>query len=60
MEIYSQSTIDGDAADDPAIWAHPTHPHLSAIIGADKKLAGWRLHDLSGHDACRLQAPTAR
>jgi 3-phytase len=27
----------GDAADDPAIWVHPTDPSLSTIIGTDKQ-----------------------
>lgn len=31
---------DGDAADDPAIWIHPTDPALSAIIGTDKTNQG--------------------
>jgi 3-phytase len=38
---------DGDAADDPAIWAHPTDPSKSAIIGTDKK-GGLAVYDLSG------------
>ena len=42
---------DGDAADDPAIWVHPTDPHLSAIIATDKK-GGLAVYDLSGQ---RLQ-----
>jgi 3-phytase len=28
--------VDGDAADDPAIWIHPTNTELSAIIGTNK------------------------
>ena len=27
----------GDAADDPAIWVHPTNPGQSLIIGNDKQ-----------------------
>lgn len=27
----------GDAADDPAIWLHPTHPEQSLVLGTDKK-----------------------
>lgn len=42
---------DGDAADDPAIWVHPTDPGKSAIIGTDKK-GGLAVYDLSGQ---RLQ-----
>ena len=38
---------DGDAADDPAIWVHPTDPGKSAIIGTDKK-GGLAVYDLSG------------
>lgn len=38
---------DGDAADDPVIWVHPTDPKLSAIIGTDKK-GGLAVYDLSG------------
>ncbi|MFY8142305.1 MAG: phytase [Caulobacter sp.] len=38
---------DGDAADDPAIWVHPTTPAKSAIIATDKK-GGMLVYDLSG------------
>ncbi|MFT4253359.1 MAG: phytase [Caulobacter sp.] len=38
---------DGDAADDPAIYVHPTDPAKSAIIGTDKK-GGLSVYDLSG------------
>lgn len=39
----------GDAADDPAIWIHPTDPSLSTIIGTDKTLdGGLGVYDLSG------------
>jgi len=37
----------GDAADDPAIWIHPTDPSLSTVIGTDKK-GGLAVYDLSG------------
>lgn len=37
----------GDAADDPAIWIHPTDPALSVIIGTDKK-RGLNVYDLKG------------
>ena len=37
----------GDAADDPAIWVHPTDPSLSTIIGTDKR-GGLAVYDLSG------------
>ena len=39
----------GDAADDPAIWAHPTDPAASLIIATDKK-AGLYLYDLQGKE----------
>lgn len=37
----------GDAADDPAIWIHPTDPAQSTIIGTDKQ-GGLAVYDLSG------------
>ncbi len=37
----------GDAADDPAIWIHPTAPELSRIYGTDKQ-AGLAVYDLAG------------
>ncbi len=37
----------GDAADDPAIWVHPTDPSKSLIIGTDKQ-AGLGVYDLTG------------
>lgn len=37
----------GDAADDPAIWAHPTDPAKSLVIATDKK-AGLYLYDMQG------------
>src|SRR5215217_5343493 len=36
-----------DAADDPAIWVHPTDPARSLIIGTDKK-QGLDVYDLGG------------
>lgn len=36
-----------DAADDPAIWVHPTDPARSLIIGTDKK-NGLDVYDLGG------------
>lgn len=38
---------DGDAADDPAIWVHPTDPARSLVIGTDKQ-AGLVVYDLQG------------
>jgi 3-phytase len=37
----------GDAADDPAIWVHPTNPEQSLIFGTDKK-GGLAVYDLAG------------
>ena len=37
----------GDAADDPAIWVHPTDPSLSVIIGTNK-LDGIAVYNLDG------------
>ncbi len=37
----------GDAADDPAIWIHPTRPELSLVIGTNKK-RGLEVYDLAG------------
>jgi len=40
-----------DAADDAAVWVHPTNPALSTIIGTDKLLGGGLLvYDLSGRE----------
>src|SRR5687767_9180556 len=36
-----------DAADDPAIWLHPTDPSRSLVIGTDKK-QGLDVYDLTG------------
>ncbi|WP_339489936.1 phytase [Pseudomonas sp. EL_65y_Pfl2_R95] len=37
----------GDAADDPAIWVHPTQPSLSQVLGTNKK-QGLLSYDLNG------------
>lgn len=37
----------GDAADDPAIWIHPTQPELSLIIGTQKQ-RGLNVYGLEG------------
>ncbi len=39
---------DGDAADDPAFWIHPTDSALSTVIGTDKR-SGLAVYDLSGN-----------
>ncbi len=38
----------GDAADDPAIWPHPTEPAASLVLGTDKR-SGLAVYDLSGN-----------
>src|SRR5688572_22315589 len=38
----------GDAADDPAIWVHPTDRDLSVVIGTDKE-SGLAVYDLAGN-----------
>lgn len=38
----------GDAADDVAIWIHPSDPALSAVIGTDKR-GGLVVYDLDGN-----------
>ena|SRR5688572_2992786 len=37
----------GDAADDPAIWVHPTNPSQSVVIATDKN-EGLAVYDLTG------------
>lgn len=37
----------GDAADDPAIWVHPTAPAMSRVLGTNKK-QGLLVYDLQG------------
>jgi 3-phytase len=37
----------GDAADDPAIWVHPTRPEKSLVLGTDKK-GGLNVFNLDG------------
>jgi len=43
----TQVPHEGDAADDPAIWVHPSNPSLSMVIGTDKK-GGLAVYDLAG------------
>jgi 3-phytase len=45
----------GDAADDPAIWIHPSDPSKSTIIGTDKQ-GGIAVYDLSGKQIQYLPA----
>lgn len=42
-----------DAADDPAIWRHPTNPPASLILGTNKR-AGLHSYDLSGRERQHL------
>jgi 3-phytase len=44
---------EGDAADDPAVWVHPTAAERSLIIGTDKK-EGLNVYDLRGALVQRL------
>lgn len=46
---------DGDAADDPAIWVHPSDPALSLILGDDKQ-GGLCVYDLGGRELQLLDA----
>jgi len=39
----------GDAADDPAVWVHPTSPALSVVIGTDKQGGGLGVYGLDGN-----------
>ena len=39
----------GDAADDPAVWVHPTQPERSLILGTNKR-AGLHVYDLEGRE----------
>lgn len=43
----------GDAADDPALWIHPTEPSQSLVIGTNKR-QGLFVYDLSGTEMQRL------
>ena len=41
------ATTRGDAADDPAIWIHPSDPALSLVLGTDKN-GGLMVYNLDG------------
>jgi 3-phytase len=45
----------GDAADDPAIWIHPTDPQQSRVLGTNKK-QGLLNYDLQGRELQLLEA----
>jgi 3-phytase len=50
VEARAETTPVGtadDAADDPAIWKHPTDPSKSLIVGTDKR-AGIHVYDMTG------------
>jgi myo-inositol-hexaphosphate 3-phosphohydrolase len=47
----------GDAADDPAIWVHPSDPSASVVIGNDKQGA-LEVYDLTGARIQRITTPT--
>jgi len=42
-----------DAADDPAIWVHPTRPEQSLVLGTDKR-SGLYVYDLEGREVSAL------
>ena len=46
----------GDAADDPAIWVHPSNPSLSVVIGTDKQGGGLGVYGLDGQQIQFFQA----
>lgn len=46
-----------DAADDPAIWVHPTEPALSLILGTNKK-GGLMVMDMQGEQVQYLEGGT--
>ncbi|GAB3372880.1 phytase [Massilia agri] len=45
----------GDAADDPAIWVHPTDPTQSRVLGTNKK-QGLLVYDLQGRQTQLLES----
>ncbi|WP_150305575.1 phytase [Pseudomonas saliphila] len=45
----------GDAADDPAIWLHPSNPSAARVLGTDKR-NGLALYDLHGKQLQYLPA----
>ena len=51
VETRAVDSVD-DAADDPAIWVHPTEPEHSLVLGTNKQ-TGLEIYDLQGK---RLQS----
>lgn len=45
----------GDAADDPAIWVHPTDPAASRVLGTNKK-QGLLVYDMQGKQTQLLES----
>ncbi|WP_435099432.1 phytase [Arhodomonas sp. AD133] len=45
---------DGDAADDPAFWVHPSDPAKSLVLGTNKQ-GGLMAYDLSGNEVQYLE-----
>jgi 3-phytase len=45
----------GDAADDPAIWVHPTDPAASRVLGTNKK-QGLLVYDMQGRQTQLLES----
>jgi myo-inositol-hexaphosphate 3-phosphohydrolase len=52
------ATHSGDAADDPAIWVHPTNPGSSLLIGNDK-LGGLDVYKIDGSLQQQLTTATS-
>src|SRR3990170_7103770 len=48
-----------DAADDAAIWRHPSDPALSLVIGTDKRAGAIEVYDLSGSRLQRITGARA-
>ena len=45
----------GDAADDPAIWVHPSNPSASRVLGTNKK-QGLLVYDMQGRQTQLLES----
>ena len=51
--------IASDAADDAAIWPHPSVPSLSLVIGTDKRAGAVEVYDLAGARLQRISGARA-